>query len=423
MKKRLRIMSILLTLVMAISLFSGCAEIEKVFNQIFNPVVDPIEPPDSPPDSPPDVPPEEPPEEPPLILSEDELSIHFMMLGNDYAGDSTYIKAGDIDILIDAGSRINSVPYISGYMNNYVTDGKLEYVIVTHSDQDHIDGFVATSKQQSIFDLYECETIIDFNLTNKKMTTDSGNPTLYAKYLTSRDAEVAGGATHYTALDCYNNQNGAQRVYELSDSISMEILYNYYYDHKASDENDYSVCVLFRHGSKAFLFTGDLEESGEEYLVQYNTLPQVELYKAGHHGSPTSSNDCLLSVIKPKISVACCCAGSVEYTDNLANTFPSQAYIDRIAPYTDCVYVPVYIEIMDNPDYNPDSSRSKKYKNSGEYKLLNGNIVVYSPADTKDENDNIIPTAVTVIGSNNSTKLKDTDWFKANRTMPSAWLN
>ncbi len=415
MKKRLRILSILLALVMAISLFSGCSEIEKIIDQIFNPVTEPVEPPDKPP--------EEPPEEPPLVLAEDELSFHFMMLGNDYAGDSTYIKAGDVDILIDAGSRINSVSYISDYIDNYVNDGKLEYVIVTHSDQDHIDGFVATSKQQSIFDIYECETIIDFNLTNKEMTTESGNPTLYAKYLMSRDAEVALGATHYTALDCYKNQNGAKRVFELSDSITMEILYNYYYDHKATDENDYSVCVLFRHGSKAFLFTGDLEEKGEEYLVQYNTLPEVELFKAGHHGSPTSSNDCLLSVVKPKISVACCCAGSVEYTDNLENTFPSQAYIDRIAPYTDCVYVPIYIDIMDNPDYNPSSSRSKKYKNSGEYKLLNGNIVVLSQADTKDEDENIIQTPVTVIGSNNSDKLKDTDWFKLNREMPTAWQN
>ena len=406
MKKRLRIISILLVLIMSISLFSGCAEIEKIFNQIFNPATDPAE----------------PPEEPPLVLAEDELSFHFMMLGNDYAGDSTFIKAGEIDILIDAGSRVNSVPYIDDYIDDYVTDGKLEYVIVTHSDQDHIDGFVRTSKQASIFDLYECETIIDFNLTNKSLTTASGNPTLYAKYLANRDEEISKGAKHYTALDCYKNQNGAQRVFELSDSISMEILYNYYYDHTASDENDYSVCVLFRHGSKAFLFTGDLEESGEQYLVEYNTLPEVELFKAGHHGSPTSSNDCLLSVIKPKISVACCCAGSVEYTDNLANTFPSQAYIDRIAPYTDKVYVPVYIDIIDNPEY-VEGSKKSKYKNSGEYKQLNGNVVVISPADTKDEFDNVIQSAVTVTGSNNSNKLKDTDWFKEYRTMPTAWQN
>ena len=38
----------------------------------------------------------------------DDFQIHFMTLGNDKAGDSIYIKAGDTDILIDAGSRSGS---------------------------------------------------------------------------------------------------------------------------------------------------------------------------------------------------------------------------------------------------------------------------------------------------------------------------
>ncbi len=196
--------------------------------------------------------------------------------------------------------------------------------------------------------------------------------------------------------------------------MSMEILYNYYYDHTSSDENNYSVCVMFKHNDKNFLFTGDLEEEGEEYLVQYNTLPRVELFKAGHHGSPTSSNDCLLSVIKPKISVACCCAGSVEYTQNSANTFPSQAYIDRIAPYTNKVFVPVYIKTKFNQDKN-------KYVNDGEFIELNGNVMVRSLSESVDENGNPVEPRVVYVGSNNSLKLKDTDWFKNNRTTPNAW--
>ncbi len=109
-------------------------------------------------------------------------------------------------------------------------------------------------------------------------------------------------------MECYNEQKeGAQKEYKLSEdgSLKFEILYNYYYEHDTDDENDYSVCVQFSHGERKFLFTGDLEEKGEEYLVQYNKLSQVELFKAGHHGSKTSSNDCLLDIIKPKIYVAC----------------------------------------------------------------------------------------------------------------------
>ena len=70
------------------------------------------------------------------------LSFHFMELGNKYTGDCTYIKAGDIDILIDAGSRYDSASTIANYIDDYVTDGKIEYVIATHAHEDHI-GAVA----------------------------------------------------------------------------------------------------------------------------------------------------------------------------------------------------------------------------------------------------------------------------------------
>ena len=43
------------------------------------------------------------------VEAKGEISFHFMMLGNSNAGDSIYIKAGENDILIDAGSRENSI--------------------------------------------------------------------------------------------------------------------------------------------------------------------------------------------------------------------------------------------------------------------------------------------------------------------------
>ncbi len=333
---------------------------------------------------------------------EGSMSFHFIMLGNEYAGDCTYIKVGDNDILIDAGSRKDSIDDIKNYLDDYVTDGKLEFVIVTHGDQDHIAGF--SKRDGSIFDLYECETIIDFPLTEK--TTDT-----YNDYILERDDEVNKGAKRYSALECYKEQNGGKRVYELTDNgnAKMEILYNYFYENESTGdggENEYSVCVMFYHGSRQFLFTGDLEEKGEEYLAQEYDFSQVELFKAGHHGSKTSSNECLLKEIKPKICVACCCAGSVEYTQNFENTFPTQAFINRISKYTDKVYAPISIDVA-------WSDADDKYKNVEDYSLLNGNIIVVSEAD-KD---------VYVNCSNNDTVLKDTDWFKENRECPSYWQN
>ena len=330
-----------------------------------------------------------------------DISFHFMAFENANSGDSIYIKAGDTDILIDAGSTRSSAETTAAYMNEYVTDGTLEYVIATHADEDHIAGFAGSSTSASMFDRFDCEVIIDFPRTDK-------DTNVYKDYVAQRDEAVAAGAKHYTALECYNNENGAQRTYEVSDGIEMEILYNYYYEHSSSDENNYSVCLLFSQGDKHFLFTGDLEKEGEEHLVAYNDLPKVELFKAGHHGSYSSSNDCLLDIIQPKIVCVCCCAGNVEYLshadsyEDLLHSFPAQESVERIAKWTDKVYVTTLGKIYFDED-------AGKYKNDG-YEQMNGNIVVTSNRD-----------GVTVECSNNNTLLKDTDWFKQNRRMPAAW--
>lgn len=320
-----------------------------------------------------------------------ELQIHFMELGNKATGDSIYIKAGDTDILVDAGSVESSTNRTAAYIEEFCTDGVLEYVIVTHGDTDHIAGFAGSSTAPSMFDRFTCETIIGFDLTNQETETDKGNRTRYGRYLDQLQEAIDGGANYYTALDCYNETDGAKRIYDLADGIELEILYNYYYEHESVDENNYSVCFLINQSDKHFLFTGDLEEDGERRLAENNDLPEVELFKAGHHASKTSNTDALLSVIKPKIVCVTCDAGYNQYNAKDENVFPTQAAIDRIAAYTDKVYV---------------TSQVAEDTEEG-YTSMNGDIVV-----TSDRN------GVTVHCSNNDTVLKDTEWFKANRTWP-----
>ena len=321
------------------------------------------------------------------VVAEGELEIHFLELGNKYTGDCTYIKAGDKDILIDAGSKASSIETIDAYISQYVTDGTLEYVIVTHAHEDHYAGFATYENQQSLFDLYECEVIIDFS----QITSGKEDTKMYGNYIRERDAEIAAGAVHYPADKCVKEQGG---VFDLGDGMTLTILDSYYYYNRASNENDHSVCTLISDGANNYLFTGDLEEKGEEKLVQMNDLPRVKLYKAGHHGSKTSSNEVLLRVIQPEIVCVCCCCGSPEYTDTKINQFPTQAFINRVATYTDRVYV---------------TTLCVDYK-KGEFTSMNGNIIVRSSKGT-----------VTVVCSASQTVLKDTEWFMENRTTPNAW--
>ena len=295
-------------------------------------------------------------------ISSADLSIHFLELGNKYTGDCTLIKVGDTEVLIDAGSRKDSAGAIADYVGQYCSDNKIEYVIATHAHQDHIAGFVGSASTPGVLERFDIGTIIDFPLTN-------ATTSIYKEYIEERDKAVESGATHYTALDCWSEANGAEQVYQLSEDVSMRILYQRFYD-----ENDYSVCMLLTQGENHFLFTGDLEADGEASLVENNELPHCKLFKGGHHGSYTASTETLLSVIQPEIVCVCCCAGSPEYTVANENMFPSQAFVDRVGKYTDQIYVTTLAtDVVAIPKEESSTGKEQKEWN---FTSMNGNIVL-----------------------------------------------
>lgn len=318
-----------------------------------------------------------------------ELTIHHPELGSYYTGDCTIVKVGDVEVLIDAGSKKESIDTIDTYIKSVCEDGILEYVVVTHAHEDHYACFAFTGDTGSLFNRYQIGTIIDFAQTNK--TTDA----MYNNYLAERQQAIEAGATHYNAKQVVDSDNN---VFELSSTVTMTILdQKYYHEKDSSGENNHSVCTLFsQNNTKHFLFTGDLEEKGEESLAALNDLPEVEVYKAGHHGSKTSSHNVLLEEIKPKVVTVCCCCGSAEYTDTENNKFPTQDFINRVAVYTKQIYVTTIVV----------SDDSKTYQS------MNGNIVITSNS-----------SGVIVDCSNNNTILKETAWFKDNRTWPSNGVN
>lgn len=342
-------------------------------------------------------------------ITYEPLQIYFLELGAYNTGDATYIKAGDTDILIDAGSTQSSAETIQSFVNQHCTDGILEYVITTHAHSDHYTGMFGNTKtsdnkapknfqnepvaRTGILYYYQIGTIIDFSLTNQNQ-----DATFYNNYLNAVEYAKENGAIHYQAHECFNELNGAKSQYVLDEEhqITLEILYNRFYFETSSDENNYSVCSMIQFQDHHFLFTGDLEKEGEEAMAAYydrstpeKTLPHVDLFKAGHHGSKTSSNDCLLSLITPDICCVCCCAGGSEYTTNSANTFPTQDFIDRIAKYTDQVYV---TSLIDEQKSRADGKLS--------YTSFNGNICISCDG-----------VQIGLACSNHTTKLKDSEWF------------
>lgn len=331
------------------------------------------------------------------IKSDDTtLSVHFLELGNKYTGDCVFINAGEFEILIDAGSRADSVDDIYEYVKPYV-DGQLEYVVVTHAHQDHYAGFATKNYENSLFSKFDggIGTVVTFAQTNQK----ADKAGLY-QYFENNVKTLKEKGTERKYVNEYF-ERGASPTVKINDNVSIEFLEHKFYHDKSKTENNYSVCfqIVETAGENVYryLFTGDLEKDGEKDLVTKNSakMGKTRLYKAGHHGSKTSTSQELLDVIEPDTICVCACAGSPEYTKNKDNQFPTQAFVDRV--YTQNAGTQVFVTSL-CVDYDANKFTS-----------MNGNIVICSTGNS-----------VTRYFSNNATELRETEWFKNNRKLPYA---
>lgn len=87
--------------------------------------------------------------------------------------------------------------------------------------------------------------------------------------------------------------------------------------------NDTSMTIRLRHGSRKFLFTGDMSARGETRLVKVGDDLSADFLKAGHHGSADASSDEFLHAVRPGI-VAISAGERNQYG------FPSKDALSRI---------------------------------------------------------------------------------------------
>lgn len=204
------------------------------------------------------------------------LEVHFIDVGQ---GDSTLIKCGEHALVIDAGDNDKGTT-VQLYLNNQNVKS-LDAVIWTHPDADHIGGAdVITTK-------YDIGTIYMPNI-------------------------VADTKTYRDLIDAINYRNykvtypTAGNSFNLGDAKVTFLGPLYKYD----DDNNNSIACLIEFGNTRFLFAGDAEIEAEKALVSKYSDLNVDVYKAGHHGSKTSSAPELLNAMTPEYVVISCGEGN-----------------------------------------------------------------------------------------------------------------
>ena len=294
----------------------------------------------------------------------DNVEVHYIDL--DAMGDSTLIDCGDFEILIDAGLKSAGSNIIVPYLEDYVDDGTIELLIATHPDADHIGGFVGLSGTQGIFEAFTVERVLDYGYT-KTTTTHSQ----YAELRDASKALVCNGD------DAINGVNMCQPYYTITEDLILRVIdTGHYAIPDSTNDNENSIVVMLEHNDLRYLFTGDAEFVAEAHMAP--SISNVDVYKAGHHGSKTANSAIFLAALTPSDIIL-----SVHFPDDddgeNAYGIPQQESLDRMFGYTDNIYA------------------------TG----VNGHIVLVSNG-----------ISYTITGSTNSILLKDSIWFSTHRIYP-----
>ncbi len=215
--------------------------------------------------------------QPPISASGDPegyLTVRFLDVGQ---GDSVHIVTPDgYELLIDGGPSASVLRELS--KGRLFFDKKIDVVIATHPDTDHVGGLVDVLKRFDVDWLLETES-----------KSDSSAAVAYSDVVSIENARKILA------------QSG--QVLQLGASTTVQIL-SPYGDTTQWKSNSASIVVRVVYGETEFMLTGDAPSEIEDYLVGlYGSSLQSDVLKLGHHGSKTSTSELFLDNVQPLFAV------------------------------------------------------------------------------------------------------------------------
>lgn len=214
-------------------------------------------------------------------ITDGDLYVYCLDVGQ---GDSTLLVAGDVTILIDAGTDVSERDLIARLKNLGVR--KIDLAIFTHPDSDHIGG------ADGILGCFEVVQIF-VPRGDVMLRLDEGYIGLMASA-----AENQVAVTSVKSGDSFSY--GALTVEILSPN-------SVFYD----EINDYSITARVMFGETSFLFPGDAGEISEaEMIDRYGEALDSSFLHVGHHGAATSTSDLFLESVSPEYAVISSGAGN-----------------------------------------------------------------------------------------------------------------
>lgn len=202
----------------------------------------------------------------------DQLQMWFFDIGQ---GDATFIQTPDgTQILVDGGPDDTVLQKLAQVMLPW--DRTIDAIVITHPDADHITGLV------SVLDRYQVKTIIETG----------------AQSDTSFDQALVAAIEREGAEHCLVSA-GDRFAYG---TLELNVVWpeRTYLNEQPEETNATSIVLLAFYGGTSLLLTGDAEAQQEHAML--GRVQDIDVLKAGHHGSQTSSSVEFLETINPEIT-------------------------------------------------------------------------------------------------------------------------
>ena len=208
-----------------------------------------------------------------IVSQGQNLRVTFIDVGQ---GDGCLIQTpGGKNIIIDGGYSNQGQKVVSLLRGRGIR--KIDCVVATHPDGDHIGGLIA------LLNKFEIGEVLDIGIPHTTRTYEDFLKTIEKKNINYRIMR------RENALDW-------------GEEVSVQVLNPPEELHDGNNNN--SIVLRLVYGKVSFLFTGDIEKRAEKELVNtYHKSLRTTILKCPHHGSRHSSSSRFLEEVIPEVVV------------------------------------------------------------------------------------------------------------------------
>ncbi|MHB1484804.1 MAG: DNA internalization-related competence protein ComEC/Rec2 [Saccharofermentanales bacterium] len=228
-------------------------------------------------------------------------------------GDATLIimKSGE-SILIDSGSKVKGTPVMKSMLDFYNIKYPAIY-INTHTHEDHCGGMIELIRERggkTLFLPYDTITGTKKPATGAASSSPSinGESNMAYELLEAADDKKINvkeiGADDIIKIrdkfkiTFYSPRKAGSDFEEKNDRFS-----DYISSFKIKSENDSCLILKIEYENNKILIMGDAPGDVEKELINEGFDLQSDIYRISHHGSPSSTNNDIISAVSPRISI------------------------------------------------------------------------------------------------------------------------